>query len=162
MIGDFYLKYPGDIVFLGILVTATLYLFARLVVRTLLLRVLHELNDVIGRGQHLLNTYGRTVGELRYAGVLDTLEKLQDQGGKLYRNAVPLAAFLLWWPVGPRIRKNHLIKVAGKAGIFSEGTEGSMEAWRDLCRGFAIDTGYYPIGHLRGLHAALNTIRYFG
>lgn len=162
MVRGVYFEHPRDMLFLGILVVGTFYLLARLVIGTLLLRILQELNDVIRRGQHLLNTYGRTLGELRYAGVLDTLEELQAQGGKIYRTAVPLAAFLLWWPVGPRIRKKHLIKVAGKAGIFPEGTEGSMDAWRDLCRGFAIDTGYYPIGHLRGLYAALNTISYFG
>lgn len=162
MVGGMYVGYFRNMLFLSILVFGAAYLLARIVIGTLLLRVLHELNDVIRRGQHLLDKHGRSMGELRNAGVLDTLEELQAQGGKLYRFAVPLAAFLLWWPVGPRIRKKHLIKVAGKAGIFSEGTEGSMEAWRDLCRGFAIDTGYYPVGHLRGLHAALNTISYFG
>lgn len=142
---------------LGLMVLAAIYILARIVIWIQFLRRLDQLREVISQGRTILQAYGSTLGALRAAGVLEELDNLEARGGKLYRSTVPLAAFLMWWPIGPRLRKKHLIKVAAQAGIFGENTRGSMQGWQDLCRGSAPDTEYYPIGHLGGLYAVLDT-----
>ncbi len=142
---------------LGLMVLAAIYILARIAIWILFLRRLDQLQGVISQGQAILREHGSTIGELRAAGVLDELNRLEAWGGKLYRSAVPFAAFLMWWPAGPRLRKKHLMEAAAQAGIFGKNTRGSMQSWRDLCRGSAPDTGYYPIGHLAGLYAALDS-----
>lgn len=133
-------------------------LAALLLLRTLiwlrLMQLLTQARNPWSRAHHLLQTHGSTVGQLQDAGVYEELGDLKSQAGKLYRQAVPLAAALMWWPLGPWFRKNAMAAAYDKVGM-AKGAWGSLEAWRDVCKGSAKDTKYYPVEHMDGMLASL-------
>lgn len=132
------------------------YVLMRIVVRDRLFTIYHNALDCVQEMDNLVKTHGSTVGDLMSAGVKDRYDELWDEGGKLYRRAVPLAAFLMYWPVGPLFLKNKLLAAYDEVGLFS-GRMGSYNTWEDLRRGYARNTKYYPQAHLLG---NLNAIKF--
>ncbi len=112
------------------------------------------------KAQSLINEHGNSVGELERAGVYTQLIEFEDEGGKFYRQAVSLAASLVWW-IGPSF-KEKMRKGYDTVGYFTDKRARSYEAYEDVKRGFASDTHYYYPQHLLGLTASLRTIGLFG
>ena len=131
---------------------------ALLVVRSfawlILQQILNAAQTHADHGQMLIDRHGATVGKLEQAGVYNDLQASTKAGGALYRKAVRLAAFMMWWPIGTLFMEGRMTKAYNKVGLF-KGSAGSFEAWKDVRRGWATNTNYYPIAHLRGLIASL-------
>lgn len=129
-------------------------LLARRMTRRALRELIAALDQIVTAGERL-DTLGPT-GVLQRAVVFEVHDTLNETGGRLYRLAVPLAAFLLWWPIGPLFCEGRVRRAYARVGMTGEKQAGAGEAWYDMRRGFARDTHYYPISHLRGLVAALS------
>ncbi len=133
------------------------------------LSALEKMNNLLSqaqkcadKGQALINEHGNTIGELTRAGVYPQLKGFESDGGEYYRKAVLLASSLARWPFGLVLGKEKMQKGYDTVGYFTKGRGGSLEAFEDVQRGFANDTGYYFPQHLHGLVASLRTVGLFG
>ena len=134
----------------GVMVLLVVRSFAWLVLQ----QILNMAQTYADHGQRLINKHGATVGDLREAGVYDDLQASKEAGGATYRKAVRLAAFLMWWPIGPLFMKGRMSQAYDKVGHF-KGSAGSLEAWEDVRRYRpGIRLNYFP-KHLTGLIASL-------
>lgn len=132
------------------------YLLARLVAWLLLKVLLLAAQDKAEKAIAYTEKYGRTEGELRSANVLKDFESTKESAGKFYRAAVPFAAFLFYWPVGPWLFEKRMLHAYNQNGLFVK-SEGANTPVNDVKIGIAIGSNYYPAKHLLGLVAALRT-----
>jgi hypothetical protein len=99
---------------------------------------------------------GAMARQVEAAGETEHLERVKALGGQLWRAALAYTAPLC---KEKRIAEQELRHAYGQAGIFSEGTAGAHEVAQSIISGQdACPEDYYPIGHLRGMLAALRTI----
>jgi hypothetical protein len=117
---------------------------------------IRAIDSVTAQMDIIFENAGRTVGEIRNAGMEEKHDELWKEGGKHYREAVKHAAFLMYWPVGVFFYKRRMLKAYDSVGLFS-GCMGSYQAYEDVRNGSASDTNYYPCEHLKGLSASLAT-----
>lgn len=89
---------------------------ARVVVWLVLQIILYFLDRIVRVSEAIVETHGPTVGALRKAGQEDRFNRMCAIGGWLYVLAVPLAAFLLWWPIGTLFRAKMIRQIYSEVG----------------------------------------------
>lgn len=118
-----------------------------------LVMTIDELSAIVEVGQDILDTHGITAGELKDAGVFDKLQALEGDGGRLYRDALPHAHFLLGGEEGVEKIREQLVDAIFPIGFL--GPLSIRELINELKRGWAPDTNYYPVIQLERLLAML-------
>lgn len=135
-----------------IIVVVILYVTARVVAYACLQALLKRIRAIAYKMDSIYKTVWEANAEYN---------KLSKAGGRYYRIAVMVTAFLMYWPVGPALYKTRMIKAYDEVGPF-KGYAGSRKAAEDVRRGFAKAVKFYPANHLKGLAASLDVaLRYF-
>lgn len=115
---------------------------------------LDQIEKIVNEMHGLVEAHGPTVGQMERAGVYGRYMELWEKGGKYYCLAVPLAAKLMFSPIGPLLLKRQIVDAYNSVGLF-KGCSGSLNAFGDLIAGKAMFSNYYPNEHLRGMRASL-------
>lgn len=134
----------------------------RLVVYVAFKKELKLFEEVVKEAQGILNRHGSTVGQLKGAGVYGHLCDLEKKGGQFYREAVPLAAFLMWWPIGPLLQGGAIRRAFASGGLCGPEQMGAYEVWGHFRLGFARDDDYYPVSRIKGMLSTLRLTSFFG
>ncbi len=123
--------------------------------------IITDLALIVAQGEDIFVKAGGssenvTVGQIEAIGETDHLKTLENSGGRLWLNALPIASQLCQ---KNEISETYLRKVYAKHGIFSQGTMGAVEVAKSIVLGESTRRdNYYPIGHLRGMLAALESV----
>jgi len=98
---------------------------------------------------------GQTVGQIEKVGETDHLNKIEGSAAELWCEALPFAAQVC--------HKTHKLYVMiehayAKDGIFSEDSVGARDVATSILEGKNKNGDYYPLGHLKGMVAALRYV----
>jgi hypothetical protein len=141
----------------AVVAAALLLILVRAGVRGILIVLLRKLAVIINAGQDVVDGHG-PMEDLADGATERYLTCLEYRGGRLYRRCVPLATFLMWWPVGPRLRhnKDRVIAATASFGGLEEDSPCRADVWLHLCRGWAyFARANCSVDLLRGMCAAL-------